>query len=175
MEQKISLCELVRILDNYSRTNDFVRVVSLGAARYNGEPYHSVWVEKANGTEELIKIPYFEKGPEEPILTKEEAIKRHRMMWNWIAYETLRRKEFVTKAAAVEHFGWNQSKMHSKCWCCTYVREDGTCEKCPIQWPGSKCYGLYDDWCYLGRCSDYKKAAELAYRIANLPEREDVE
>lgn len=184
MEQKISLCELVRILDNYSRTNDFVRVVSLGAARYNGEPYHGVWVEKANGTEELIKIPYFEKEPEEPVLTKEEAIKRHRMMWNWIAYETLRREEFVTKQEAIEHFGWDESKMIDRCWCCTHTRKDGSCEGCPIQWPGGKCcdglnrrFGLYNEWRHMkwNPDSDYKKAADLAYQIANLPEREDVE
>lgn len=181
MEQKISLCELITILDNYNQTNDFVRVVSLGGACYNGEPYHGIWVEKANGTEELIKIPYFEKEPEEPVLTKEEAIKRHRMMWNWIAYETLKREEFVTKWEAIKHFGWVKSKMRSRCWCCTYAHKDGTCDKCPIQWPGGICTnsigveGLYEAWSYARWCSDHKKAADLAYQIANLPEREDMD
>lgn len=117
-------------------------------------------------------------------LTKEEAVKRHRMMWNWIAYETLRRKEFVTKQEAVEHFGWNESKMRSGCWCCTYAYEDKDwgCNKCPIQWPEGRCYGLpngifglYDIWRAIKWTPNYKEAADLAYRIANLPEREDVE
>lgn len=181
MEQKISLCELVRILDNYSRTNDFVRVVSIGAARYNGEPYHGVWVEKENGTEELIKIPYFEKEPEEPVLTKEEAIKRHRMMWNWIAYETLKRKRRVYKSEAVKHFGWNPCMMVADCWCCTYDHKDNQlgCKNCPVVWPSEHCMdctggGLFKKWS-LTAPIDYEKAADLAYQIANLPEREDVE
>ena len=40
------------------------------------------------------------------ILTKEEAIRRHRMMWEWIGYETLKRKECVDKRDAFKHFGW---------------------------------------------------------------------
>lgn len=177
MKQKISLRELVRILDNYSRTNDFVRVVSLGPARHNGELYHGVWVEKTNGTEELIKIPYFEE--KEIVLTKEEAIKRHRMMWNWIAYETLRREKMVGKKEAFEKFGWTYNPTATNCWCCEYVKDnhDG-CESCPVQWVyTSICCdmnSLYSNWNLSSQIGDYKKAAEYAFQIANLPEREDV-
>lgn len=105
-------------------------------------------------------------------LTKEEAIKWHRLMWNWIADETLRLKQKVRKHNAMEHFHWEPIEM--SCWCCEY---DGQFEKegcinCPVQWPGGSCGKLYLRWC----CTyDYKKAADLAYQIANLPEREDVE
>ena len=37
-------------------------------------------------------------------LTKEEAIRRHRMMWEWIADETLKRKECVTETEALDFF-----------------------------------------------------------------------
>ena len=108
------------------------------------------------------------------------------MMWNWIAYETLKRERFVTKHEAIEHFGWNDSKMDNGCWCCTYVCrtcKDRTCkDNSPIRWPGDTCcddfsrgiIGLYSKWCIaMRRSSNYKEAADLAYQIANLPERED--
>lgn len=174
MKKEISLKKVVEILSAHNDQAEDARLLSIHGVDLEDGMYYRFRIRHADGFIRTVEIPFYE-GIEKPVLTKEEAIKRHRMMWNWIAYETLRREEFVTKAAAIEHFGWDESKMRGKCWCCTYGREDGTCEKCPIQWPGSKCYGLYDDWCYLGRCSDYKKAAELAYRIANLPEREDVE
>lgn len=102
-------------------------------------------------------------------LTKEEAIKRHRMMWSWIGNETLRLKQKIRKRNAMEYFYWESIEL--SCWCCEYdgqFEKEG-CVNCPVQWPEGNCSELYLRWC---RTYDYKEAAELAYQIANLPEKE---
>ena len=44
-------------------------------------------------------------------LTREEAIRRHRLMWNWIADETEKIGEPIDKSDAFKHFGWDGSKV----------------------------------------------------------------
>lgn len=120
-------------------------------------------------------------------LTKKEAIRRHRLMWNWIADETLRRYELVKKEEAFEHFGWKP--VYAMCWCCEYDRthKKSYCvNNCIVQWPGISCviedvieseggsvyeFGIFREW----MCEkDPKKYAELARKIANLTERKGV-
>lgn len=67
-------------------------------------------------------------------LTKEEAIRRHRMMWERIADETLKAKRCIGKEEVFDHFGWNIDEVDCACWCCEYTGI--TCTKCPIKWPG---------------------------------------
>lgn len=69
------------------------------------------------------------------ILTKEEAIRRHRMMWEWIANETLRRHECVNKIDAFHHFGWfAEWPVEAWCWCCEYGEQfKHACKHCPIK------------------------------------------
>ena len=113
-------------------------------------------------------------------LTKSEAIANHRKMWNWIADETMKRKCKVEK--------WDYFKAHGitdiplcECYCCEYARDGlfADCSRCPIDWGGefNICLnrdsdgdgkGLFTLWC---KEPDYVKSAELAKRIAELPER----
>lgn len=108
-------------------------------------------------------------------LTREEAIRRHRLMWNWIADEAERTHKPVTKMDAFDHFGWDQNIL-SKCWCCEYTHEEvfrrrelfgkkKLCEFCPLDWSQgnedaveASCIkyfdesmfshmGLYEAWC----------------------------
>lgn len=183
MKKETSLRKVIETLSAHDTQAEDARLLTIHKLDLDDGTNYIFRIRHADGFIRAVKIPLYEE-PEEPVLTKEEAIKRHRMMWNWIAYETLRRKEFVTKQEAIEHFGWNGSKMRSRCWCCTYAYEDEDrdCNKCPIQWPGGRCYGflkgvvgLYDGWCAMRWHPKYKEAADLAYKIANLPEREDVE
>ena len=108
-------------------------------------------------------------------LTREEAIRRHRLMWNWIADEEEKTHKPVTKMDAFDHFGWDQNIL-SKCWCCEYTHEEvfrrrelfgkkKMCEFCPLDWSQgnedavkASCInyfdesmfshmGLYEAWC----------------------------
>lgn len=107
-------------------------------------------------------------------MTKKEAIRLHREMWNWIAdyieshkYRVLNIQ--VLKSMWCRENGYPQLEMH--CFCCAYVSEhDLSCiNECPIRWENHGCndseYGL------LLRTHDPEKKAELARKIANLPER----
>lgn len=113
-------------------------------------------------------------------ITKSEAIANHRKMWNWIADETLRQERKVEKW---EYFKANEITdiPYGECYCCEYVnnRNCADCSDCPIDWGGKygSCTdinilnnekGLFSLWCDE---SDYIKSAELAKRIAELPER----
>ena len=125
-------------------------------------------------------------------LTKEEAIRRHIMMWEWIADETLKRKEYVDKFDAFEHFGWDPRSVLSRCWCCEYASSIDTnciCDHCPIKWPSKATYGLctrfedgerilhglglYDLWNKSVERDDWRTAAYYALYISMLPERKD--
>ena len=112
-------------------------------------------------------------------LSKAEAIRRHRLMWNWIADETIRLKRKVDKLEAFAHFTWNP--VRALCWCCEYGRiTHNSCSNCIMVWPGSTCVyadhddenliptGLYKLWTYE---QDPEKSAALARQIAELPER----
>lgn len=78
-------------------------------------------------------------------LTREEAIRRHRLMWNWLADESEKGK-LVTKEDAFNHFGWDIHDVLSSCWCCewTYIewRRNkelcidfrSRCCLCPLDW-----------------------------------------
>ncbi|MEG1433244.1 hypothetical protein [Eubacterium sp.] len=113
-------------------------------------------------------------------LTKSEAVRRHRKMWNWIADETERRKFKVEKCDYFKNFVSKDIPFFG-CYCCEYLYNLVNCkclDGCPIDWGnyfgGQKpclesLYGLWEleyDW---------KKSANLARKIANLPERPDME
>lgn len=113
-------------------------------------------------------------------LTKDEAIANHRKMWNWIADETLKRRYKVWK--------WDYFKAlkitdmpRNWCYCCEYGLGDDNCPDCPIEWGGEygTCEskdneedrkGLFSLWLLE---PDYLTAAELAKKIAELPERKE--
>lgn len=121
-------------------------------------------------------------------LTREEAIRRHRLMWNWIAQTSIQEQRCASKREALKHFFWRR-KIQSDCWCCEFAFSESAvlehkskrivclCECCPIEWsPNVTCYataGLYSQFCDAYDSNDYIKAAKIAYQIAELPERKD--
>ena len=174
MKKEISLRKVIESLSAHDNRAEDARLISIHTMN------HVFRIRHADGFIRAVRIPLYEEI-EKSILTKEEAVKRHRMMWNWIAYETLKRKRRVYKSEAVKHFGWNPCMMVADCWCCTYDHKDNqlSCKNCPVVWPSEHCMnctggGLFKKWS-LTAPIDYEKAADLAYQIANLPEREDVE
>lgn len=80
-------------------------------------------------------------------LIREEAIRRHRLMWNWMADEREKGNP-VTKKDAFKHFGWNIYDAVSLCWCCEYAKnlwqkdetdeEKHFCDFCPLDWSGGE-------------------------------------
>lgn len=111
-------------------------------------------------------------------LTKSEAIANHRKMWNWIAEETLRQK---CKVEEREYFKAHEITdiPSGESYCCDYAALN--CLNCPIDWNGKLRYcldldvrgdkeGLYALWLLE---PDYIKAAKLAKRIAELPEKKE--
>lgn len=130
-------------------------------------------------------------------ISREEAIRKHREMWNWIAEQY---ENGVTvpvdclKAKFVkEHYP--NDDPDSKCYCCEYAGKTlnpvygspkYNCEKCPLEWPSNEKFftcvyktrglemdGLYGKiTCYTDpTMGTYKKAVTIAREIANLPER----
>ena len=110
-------------------------------------------------------------------LTFDEAIANHRKMWNWIADETEKRKESVTKE---EYFEKNEilDDVECNCYCCEYgTQKTGIsggfvkCKVCPIDWKFENCEcrnPSYNKWKH---SYEWESSAKYARQIANLPER----
>lgn len=107
----------------------------------------------------------------------DETVANHRKMWNWIADETLRRKDFVYKPNYFVSIGLDSEKWPlCNCYCCEYARAD--CFFCPLEWTtadgdSSVCYygGQFGRWKDAIGANNWEEAARLAKEIANLPER----
>lgn len=114
-------------------------------------------------------------------LTKEEAVKLHREMWNWIANEIYQRKK-VCEIWDLKHEYLkynNYSNIRSHCFCCEYVAqsEKAECSKlCPFNWARHRNFVYCVDGYYL-KCenaSDWISQYKLAIKIANLPVRTNI-
>lgn len=122
-------------------------------------------------------------------MTKQEAIKNHRAMWNWIADEIKEAKcvldvyEMKRQYLLLNGF----LRVQNYCFLCQYSSGYG-CQKCPMEWPSKaetymceddgndldglwlECYNMYDNGDL-----DWRKQADFARQIANLPERSEGE
>lgn len=123
---------------------------------------------------------------DEKILTKEEAVKRHRELWNKIAeliktngleeydYEVIK-----IKVSALRILGYNPYDIDECCWCCKYNNEHRFlgCKGCPIKWSTGQCseseFGEFFD--AVEDEENEQLSYNIAIKIANLPEREDDE
>ncbi|MGN1167183.1 MAG: hypothetical protein ACI4S2_12520 [Lachnospiraceae bacterium] len=114
------------------------------------------------------------KGTE--MISREKAIEEHRKMWRWLA-------DYPGKDKW-DYFIMTDYKCNlvNDCFLCDYaIEQSGSyktmCEFCPLDWGERKeCTaeddnGLYDLWTQCMSTDDYKKAAEIAKEIAELPER----
>ena len=121
-------------------------------------------------------------------LTKEEAVRRHRKLWNKIAELcTGGFSVFEIKSMALNALGYHDTFYYptNRCWACEYAiynaihlhrTNKGICCFCPLKWKTELCHdegGEYDMWDRYMRDGNYEKAAEMARVIANLPEKED--
>lgn len=115
--------------------------------------------------------------------TRKETVSWHRKMWNWIA-NRIEEEQMYQDIADLKKEYCNQNNVfiRNDCFCCEYTKY--ICDYCPIEWKSEveyfMCLDKYEDNDYkglYGLCcdeSDWKEQAELARKIANLPERQDV-
>lgn len=113
--------------------------------------------------------------------TRDEAIKKHRIMWNWIAQTCIQEQRIAINydSEVADHFGWYEIQGITAL--CNYDVDNGDCDKCPLIWPGDSCIYLENDsqnklkfsgLIHLYQSAkDYVEAARIAYQIADLPER----
>ena len=110
-------------------------------------------------------------------MTKQEAIKNHRVMWNWIAdqIEYEKQVQFITMLKEKYITGNYEGYVKNNCFCCQYDCEHYkgvACAACPIDWlPGDDCCTLYSI-CW--ESTNYEEQAKYARQIANLPEMKGV-
>lgn len=110
-------------------------------------------------------------------MTREEAIKKHRELWHWIANEHRKRKRCEVRNN--ENPDVAKEKPFNDCWLCEYARQfdkvgsDSYCNMCPINWGSETClrYGSPYAELAFGFHLDYEELADLADIIAELPER----
>lgn len=111
-------------------------------------------------------------------LTKKEAISWHRRMWLWIAKEIARNKEIMDILDLKYKFCLvlNNQNLTNYCYCCDYAKQEWIdCRLCPLIWgedENLKCEQA--EYAAIYHCTSWKRQAKLAYRIAMLPERENL-
>lgn len=132
-----------------------------------------------------------------PSWTAEDVIFYHREMWKWIADESLKLKRKVGKSEYFDVMGILY-EPENRCYLCEYDLHHGKsmCDACLVDWKhrGDVHSYEWDSICHRDMCMhkydydymniyarwyhvnyDYKEAAKLAYIIANLPIRKDVD
>lgn len=86
-------------------------------------------------------------------ISKKEAVRKHRMMWNWIAdqYQYGSTKSVLELKQEFTRVNDPGVEIPSDCYCCMYAGERGdffqfisgnqsryNCKRCPLEWPTSK-------------------------------------
>lgn len=107
-------------------------------------------------------------------MTKEEAIRKHRILWNAIADETEKKKCIVGKAEIFNKVFPSVGRIIHYCFLCEYNKYNvNACQECLLERNKEEseigCLGgLYNDWV---NAQDWQESARIARKIANLPER----
>lgn len=111
------------------------------------------------------------------VLTKKEAVRKHRSMWKWIAdyIEEKKRVQCIPELKTLYLTEHNEMLL-CLCYCCEYKEQldDDDCKFCPVIWgSNSGCYGEKSLYRQCMDATTWQKQAVIARQIANLPERED--
>ncbi|MFR2774757.1 MAG: hypothetical protein ACLTBR_02885 [Anaerostipes sp.] len=125
------------------------------------------------------------------ITTKQEVIKKHRDMWNWIAGETEATGDLINEGDYFDEMRIpDGDRPKCNCYCCKYVEQKNdaryriNCKYCPLDWK-SDCdeymcldkervgdsSGLFSRW---SDTYNIEERAELAREIANLKEVKEI-
>lgn len=113
-------------------------------------------------------------------MTKEEAIRKHRAMWNWIA-ERIEQSQHVVNICQMKcRYIWEEEhddEIKNECYCCEYaylskLKENNStnhmCEFCPLVWD-LEAYGINRFPCEACDVVEDRKVVEgLWWRCKNL-------
>lgn len=114
------------------------------------------------------------------MITREEAIKKHREMWNWLADKMEESGAIVLKHMYFLANNIPDAELPAcECFCCEYafITKHGNCDDCPLIWDDRCCTheniedGLFDFYHDAVLHSDVENAIQYARLIANLPEK----
>lgn len=124
-------------------------------------------------------------------ISKSEAIKKHRELWNTVAdmiHDGVELSHSLDyKEKALKKLGYGDHPIHA-CYLCQYDRQvmkekyTERCHNCPIKWTGKQCesnssFRSCSEYIEFRTCIEYystrdlEKAEEWARKIANLPVR----
>lgn len=107
-------------------------------------------------------------------MTKEEAIRKHRILWNAIADETEKRRYPVDKPEVFRKYFVGEKIPLNYCFLCEYNRYNvNDCDNCLLERNKEESWtsclgGLFIEWC---SADSWQECARIAREIANLPER----
>ena len=114
-------------------------------------------------------------------LTREEAIRRHRAMWNWLADQAETTGKLHSKFNAILALWPDEDWVPiAGCWMCELADDCYDGSTCALVWPNGRCGPyigkrneyLFSDWYSAYLLDNKKEYIRLAREIANLPERE---
>lgn len=110
-------------------------------------------------------------------LTRKQAVENEKRKWLHIAEKTRLEKRCVDEEEAIKGI-WGDVKVLGRSWHCEYVDQlDSCCDSCPVVWgnAGEDCESSeFGKWRDAYFDDDWERAADLAEKIANLPERKGV-
>ena len=107
-------------------------------------------------------------------LTRRQAIRRHRMLWGWLADNPGTKHKLTKKSdwPGWEYNGGRYAEVDEDCFLCEYAFRviDMTCPQCPLDWGEDLlCVeSIYLDWCEARTPKTRSKYAEI---IRDLPVR----
>lgn len=120
-------------------------------------------------------------------LSKRQAIKKHRTMWNKVAEVISEHRSYNSivgyKEEALKRLGWTEDYPLHQCYCCEYddqqlakprLHPRQRCQNCPVVWRDGVCAHYDSEYgelkLRLERVNpDWEKAYGVALQIANLP------
>ena len=118
-------------------------------------------------------------------LPKQTAIENHRILWDWLAEETKRRKKIIKKDNYICEINPFIEKLEAHCWPCEYttimnqsiLNSIDICEKCLFMWGNESddtcihvnyTHGLYKEW---SNAETWETAYKYAKQIADINEK----
>lgn len=107
-------------------------------------------------------------------MTREEAIRKHRILWSAIADETEKKKCIVDKVEILNKVFPSVGRIMHYCFLCEYNKYNvNACQECLLERDRKEskigCLGgLYYEW---NNTDSWQECARIAREIANLPER----